>query len=111
MVRIRIAAENAVAVILQLPEAGLKVFERTQLRMIDLDLVGKKIEQKPDEKIGDQDKADHVVGDDGSFERHQIDQADVADLQAGDDHENEAERIGPVPDSDRQGMDIEFLHG
>ena len=72
MVRVGVAAENSVAVIFQLPEACLKMFQGAEFGVVDLDLVAEKVEQEPDEKIRDQHEACDVVRDHGRFERHQI---------------------------------------
>ena len=80
---------------------------RVQLRVIDLDLVGREVERQPQEEIGDQHEADEIVHADRGAERHHVDQPDIADLHARQDHQDEAEGIGPVPDPDRQRVDVE----
>jgi hypothetical protein len=43
-------------------------------------------------------------------ERDHVDQADVAQLQSGQDHQDETDRIGPVPDPDRERVNVDALH-
>src|SRR5450759_4111808 len=108
--RIGIALEDAVAVIINLPEAADEMLPRAQFRMISPDPIGKDIEEEPYEKIGDQDEADEIVHSDRRPERHHIDQPDIADLHAGENHQEETDGIGPVPESNRQRVDVESLH-
>ena len=109
--RIGLAPEDAEAVVIDLPQAADEMLPRVQFRVIGPDPVGKEIKHQPQEKVGDQDEADEIVHADRRAERHHIDQPDIADLHAGEDHQDEADGIGPVPDPDRQRVNVESVHG
>ncbi len=109
VVRVGVAPEDPVAVVLQLAQAAAEVLHRAQLGVVDLDLVREQVEQQPDEEVGDQHEPDPVVQVDRGAEGHQPDQVHVAQLDPGQDQRDEAERVDPVPDPDRQRMHVDPL--
>src|SRR5665647_3019865 len=105
--RIGIAAENAEGVEIGLPVAADEMLLEVQLGVIGPDAVGRDVERQPQKEIGDQYEADEVVGADGGVERHDVDQPDITNLHSRQDHQDETQRIGPVPNADRQRVDVE----
>ena len=115
MIRIRVmrigfAAEDAVAIKLDLPPRRFKVLGGVELRVIDLDLVSKHVEAQPDKEVGHQHKTNPVVHHHRRFKWHPLKQVQVADLQASGNQQNKAQRVGPVPDAYRKRIDIELAH-
>ncbi len=108
--RVGLPFEDAVAVELELAEAGGEVLDRRELRVIDPNLVGEQVEQEPDEEVADQQETDGVVRFDGGLEGDQVDQADIANLDAARDQDDETQGVDPVPDANRQRVYIERLH-
>ena len=93
VMRIGVAPENAVAVKLDLPPAHSEVFGRAEFRVIDLDLVGEEIKTQPDKEVGNQHKANPVVGHHRRAEGNHLHQVQVPDLQPGGNHQDEAEAL------------------
>ena len=108
--RIGLAAENAEGVVIDLPEAADEMLLEVQFRVIGPDPVGKEIKRQPEEEIGDQDKADEIVHGDGGAERHHIDQPDIADLHARQDHQDEADALVQCQILNRQRVNVESVH-
>ena len=110
---VRLAAEDAEGIVVTYG-AG-EVLLRIELGVIGPDAVGKQIERQPQEEVGDQDEAAKIVQAHGIAERDHVDEPDIANLQARQDHQNEADvrwssaRCGPAGDEDRCEPWVQFL--
>ena len=74
--------------------------------MIVARLCGEEVEQEPEAEIGDDHEARIVMDHNGRVERDQIDETNIADLDARQCLQDHADRIGPVPNAQGQGMNV-----
>ena len=102
-----LALENALAVVFDLVEISFEEIACIQVRVVIRDLVRANVIEEPQKPVGDHGKADPVVQVYGCFERHQAEQVNVTDLEAGQYQCQETQCVRPMPDSHRHRVEID----